>query len=399
MKVVVVGAGAAGVFAAIQIKERNANIDVTLLESSKRALRKVKISGGSRCNVTHHCFEPKELVQSYPRGKRELLGVFNRFQPRDTVAWFESRGVRLKTEGDGRMFPSTDDSQTIIDCLLGRASEVGVKLLYQITVNKILKSQRTFEISTSSGALNADQILLATGSSEMGFALAASLGQPLIERVPSLFTFVIRDKSLTDLSGVSAKAISLKLVVGSKSFLQTGPLLITHWGVSGPAVLRLSAFAARELFNAEYKGKLFVNWVGEVSGEIESVLQSQAAKKVVDPLGGVSKRLWNRLLLKAQIDPTKNWADVSKKVRARFQELLVGEELSVEGKGQFKEEFVSCGGVALKHIDMRTMQSKIIDGLFFAGEILDIDGVTGGFNFQNAWSTAAIAATAIAQNN
>jgi len=400
LKVIVIGGGAAGFFGAIAAAENGH--DVTILESASSVLAKVRVSGGGRCNLTHSCFEPRELVNSYPRGRKALRGPFTRFQPSDTVSWFESRGVQTKTESDGRMFPTTDDSATIIDCLQGAAENAGVVIRLRANVSTIQKTDSIFFVTLQSGeSMQADRILLATGGSRAGFELTSDLGHQIVPPVPSLFTFKVHDPRIADLPGVAVEHVDCQLVTDSKTFSQSGPILVTHWGLSGPAVLKLSAWAARELHDSNYHAKLRINWLsGSSADQIRAQLNSFKAahpKKTVDVAcpWQLPKRLWKSLVDHTiGLQPVR-WAELSKKAtQALVAELSAG-EFQVAGKGVFKEEFVTCGGVDLKEVDFRTMESRVSPGLYFAGEVLDIDGITGGFNFQNAWTTAWIAGNAM----
>lgn len=405
---VVIGGGAAGLFGAINAARRG--VKVTLLEGTRRPLTKVRISGGGRCNVTHHCFEPAELVKAYPRGAKELRGAFARFGPRETVAWFLEHGIELKTEADGRMFPVTDDSATIADCLLREANKSGVSLQLGAIVESVTAtSQGSFKLKLrgSDECLESRYVLLATGGMTGGHALAQALGHTIEAAIPSLFTFNISDARLAGLAGLSVPQARLRLTVGDdkQKFESQGPLLITHWGLSGPSVLRLSAFAAIELFYLKYQAELRLSWVGlrQHAELVEAMWRQKGAhpKRVMsnDPLFDLPRRLWQRCLASVGLNEALIWADASK-----AQILAIANELSdacykVEGKGVFKEEFVTAGGVCRKEIDFRTMESRICKGLFCAGEVLDIDGITGGFNFQNAWTTSWIAAQEIARRS
>lgn len=399
LEVVVVGGGAAGFFAAITCAETFPQVRVTLLEAGQTFLSKVRISGGGRCNVTHHCFDPGQLVQNYPRGGQALRGALSRFQPWDTIAWFQNRGVALKTEADGRMFPVTNTSQTIVDCLLTAAKDSGVKLRNQSPVRQILTIPRAFQLLLKNGtSLTADRVLIATGSHPLGYQWAQSLGHTILPPVPSLFTWQLRDPRLADLAGISVEPVSLRLIHGGKLPLeQTGPLLITHWGLSGPAVLKLSAWGARDLHEHHYQMPLVINWLPQYSQEkvrqaLLTTKQEQARKQLqgFSPLP-LPKRLWQNLVKCADIGPSTTWAEVSKlQIQTLVQSLNQG-HYQVRGKGVFREEFVTCGGVCLREINFKTMESRRCPGLFWAGEILDIDGVTGGFNFQNAWTTGWLA--------
>ncbi|HAZ44882.1 MAG TPA: aminoacetone oxidase family FAD-binding enzyme [Cyanobacteria bacterium UBA11371] len=409
LKIAVIGGGAAGFFGAIRAALANPDAIVTLLEAGRQPLTKVRISGGGRCNVTHACFDPALLVQYYPRGGKALLGPFNRFQSRDTVAWFESRGVKLKTESDGRMFPITDNSETIVECLYETAKELGVKIrigspVVGVKVQEQLPITRRFEIELKAGgSLQSDRILLATGSNPTGYQIAQSLGHHIEPPVPSLFTFNIKDKRLEDLAGVSVDSARLRLLVAGKTALeQTGALLVTHWGLSGPAVLKLSAWGARLLHECNYQTTLVINWLPQYNRENLHqqllAVRSQLARRQIAANCPVMipRRLWQQLVSYVGIDPEQKWAELSNKVLNQLIQELCEGKYQIQGKGVFKEEFVTCGGVSLKQVNFKTMESRIVPGLFFAGEILDIDGVTGGFNFQSAWTTAWIAGQGIA---
>ncbi|MCC3526913.1 MAG: NAD(P)/FAD-dependent oxidoreductase [Microcoleus sp. PH2017_22_RUC_O_B] len=443
LKITVIGGGAAGFFSAITCAKTYPQARVTLLEAGRQVLAKVRISGGGRCNVTHACFDPGVLVQNYPRGGKALRGAFTRFQPRDTVDWFASHGVKLKTEADGRMFPITDDSETIVNCLIRAAEDAGVKIRTGdavVSVKKlttelaaaskdssnsfpgstgecssrnsaptvtnaadklsIYSPNSAFEIELKSGEkLQSDRILLATGSNPSGFKWAKELGNTVEVPVPSLFTFNISDSRIKDLAGVSVPNAKVKLA-GAK-LEQSGPLLITHWGVSGPAVLKLSAWGARFLHDRHYRTSVLINWLPQYNAEVlrQQLLgvKSQLSHRLIVsscPFP-MPRRLWERLTSSIGIDDQKRWADLSNKILDKLLLELVQGEYQISGKGAFKEEFVTCGGVSLKEVDFKTMESRRCPGLFFAGEILDIDGVTGGFNFQSAWTTAWLAGIAI----
>ncbi|GAB1542785.1 NAD(P)/FAD-dependent oxidoreductase [Scytonema sp. NUACC21] len=409
LRVVVVGGGAAGFFGAIAAAEANPHAQVTLLEASRQPLSKVRISGGGRCNVTHACFEPSGLVQNYPRGGKALLGAFTRFQAKDTVAWFASRGVPLKTEPDGRMFPITDSSETIVNCLMKTAKATGVELQTGISVTTINHSltdgkESRFEIALKSGEiLECDRLLLATGSNPVGYKLAKHLGHTVEPPVPSLFTFNIPDPALRELAGVSVESVRLCLTVPEKPKIeQVGPVLITHWGLSGPAVLKLSAWGARVLHSSNYKAALSINWLPhlkpeEVRQQLLAVKNEWGQRAMSLHRGAdLPHRLWRYVISRVGIAPENRWAELpNKTMNLLVQEITQGKFL-IQGKGVFKEEFVTCGGVNLKEISFKTMESKLVPGLYFAGEILDIDGVTGGFNFQSAWTTGYLAGLAAA---
>ncbi|HEX2579346.1 MAG TPA: NAD(P)/FAD-dependent oxidoreductase [Rhabdochlamydiaceae bacterium] len=387
---IVIGGGAAGIFAAIAAKQSHPELSVIVLEKTAVLLSKVKVSGGGRCNVTHACFDPQRLIKNYPRGEKELLGPFHRFGPRDTIEWFESRGVKLKTESDGRMFPVTDSSSTIIECLLSRARELGVEIRLRQRVEKIDKG---FTIHLKDEPpLICSHLILASGSSAEGHAFARSLDHSIVPPVPSLFTFNVPTSSLKELSGISVDLATVE--VGP--FTQTGPLLITHFGFSGPAILKLSAWGARFLHEKNYQTPFSINWIPKLSQEEVFqkllLLRDQSPQKTLLALNPFyfPKNLWKELL---SFDKTV--ANVSKKKLHDLAQKLHADTYQMDGKTTHKEEFVTCGGVALKEVDFKTLQSKICPGLYFAGEILNIDGVTGGFNFQNAWTTGYIAGTSV----
>ena len=406
-QIIVIGGGAAGFFAAITCAQTYPHTRVTLLEAGKSPLAKVKISGGGRCNVTHACFDPLQLVQYYPRGSKALRGAFSRFQPQDTVAWYADRGVQLKTEADGRMFPTTDDSQTIIDCLVDVAAAVGVKIWAGTSVAEIARQEPPrWLVSLKSGqSLTADRVLLATGSHPSGYKWARSLGHTIITPVPSLFTFNIPDVRLKDLPGVSVKSATVKLPAsGKKPLTQTGALLVTHWGVSAPAILKLSAWGARFLSESRYQTTLVIDWLPDYSAEqlrgLILAVKSQLPQKTIQnscPVP-IPHRLWESLTSYVGIQSADRWAGLAHKTLDRLIIELNRGEYQITGKGAFKEEFVTCGGVDLKSVNFQTMESKICPGLYFAGEVLDIDGVTGGFNFQSAWTTGYLAGLGMGLN-
>lgn len=403
---VVIGGGAAGVFGAVTFAAARPGARVCVLEKAAVPLGKVRISGGGRCNLTHACFDPAQLVQSYPRGARELRGAFTRFQPRDTIQWFESRGVPLKTEPDGRVFPVSDRSESIIACLTGEATRTGVDVRCLSPVSAVRRTvEGTFQVELRQGDfLSTRSLLLATGGERAGMALAGSLGHTLIPPVPSLFTFSITDPRLSGLEGVSVPTAHLALP--SARLDASGPLLITHWGLSGPAVLRLSAWGARALHEAGYRIPLLVNWISPhnpetISGRLNDLRAAESRRLVLarSPLPDLPLRLWKALASAAGIPEELTWANLSRAQLTGLAEQLTRCRFEIQGKGQFKEEFVTCGGVALNEVDFRSMQSRILPGLYLAGEILDIDGLTGGFNFQSAWTTAWIAGQAIANQS
>ena len=408
IEVLIVGGGAAGFFAAIACAEADPTARITLFERSSRPLNKVRISGGGRCNVTHDSMDPALLAHHYPRGGRALRGPLSRFGPLETIAWFAAQGVELKTESDGRMFPITDDSETIVSTLGNAAERASVRIRTRAPVTNVERSPGTngsrsggFSITLAGEeTVRADRVLLATGSNPRAYAWAESLGHAIVPPVPSLFTFEIDDPRLEGLAGISVPDARVQLV-GTKHE-QRGPLLITHWGLSGPAVLKLSAWAARELFEREYDATILVDWLAHLHPE--RVAESLAAHKQGEARKLVAssnpfempQRLWQSLVKAAAVTDAKRWADLSKRdTRSLVDELSRG-RFQIRGKGVFKEEFVTCGGIRLDEVDFRTMESKVCRGLHLAGEILDIDGVTGGFNFQNAWTTGWLAGRAMA---
>ena len=410
LNVIVIGGGAAGFFGAIACAEANTQLKVTLIEAGQKPLAKVRISGGGRCNITHNCFDPARLIEHYPRGGKALRGAFTRFQPQDTVQWYESRGVKLKTEADGRMFPVTDDSQTIVNCLMQAADKADVKLLTGTGVKTVKQfyngdDKSYFQVELKSGEeLKCDRLLIATGSNPLGYRWAKNLGHKIESAVPSLFTFNIRDSRLQGLAGVSVSNAQVKLGTGKNKLEQAGALLITHWGVSGPAILKLSAWSARFLYDLKYDSGLQINWLPEYNQEtlkqkLITVKETNPQKKIVNycPVE-LPKRLWQSFVSYVEIKPDKVWSEIGKKELNKLVLEIVQGQYQVKGKGVFKEEFVTCGGVSLKEVNFKTMESKKCPGLYFAGEVLDIDGVTGGFNFQSAWTTSWLAGQAIAVN-
>lgn len=402
--VVVAGGGAAGVFAAIVCAEASPGARITVLEQSPQFLSKVRISGGGRCNVTHACFDGRELSRHYPRGGAALLGPFTVFQPRDTIAWFEARGVRLKTEADGRVFPASDSSQTIVECLMRSAAEAGVELLANRGAEGVARqAEGGFALALTGGeTLECERLMLATGGcrAAAGGRLAVSLGHTLESPVPSLFTFHIAAPWLHELAGISVESAEVSLP--GLGLRERGGLLVTHAGLSGPAILRLSAWGARALHAADYRFPLRVNWLPllgreAIAARLESRRATQPARFVVNtPLPPLAARLWERLARAAGITRETRWADVSRSARHQLIEQIIGTELPVAGRSLNQEEFVTCGGVRLNEVNFRTMESRLCPGLHLGGELLDIDGLTGGFNFQAAWTTGWIAGRAMA---
>jgi predicted Rossmann fold flavoprotein len=403
-RIVIVGGGAAGFFAAIACAEAGTTAEIVILEKTSQFLSKVKISGGGRCNVTHACFNEREFAARFPRGERALIAPLKQFQASDTVAWFAARGVKLKTERDGRMFPVTDSSQTIIDCLLDAARAHGVKLKANCGVERVAKNAAGgFELTLSNGEnLSCDRLLLATGGCRTPALgqLAVSLGHTLEAPVPSLFTFHIATPWLRGLAGISVE--SAEVSIAETKLRERGALLITHWGLSGPVVLRLSAWGARVLHQMDYQCALRVNWLPQwndekLAQEFETRRKSQAARFVVNsPIAPVSARLWEQLVVAAGVARETRWSALSRPSQHQLIQQLLRGDFPVSGKSLNKDEFVTCGGVKLGEVDFKTMQSRICPGLFFAGELLDIDGITGGFNFQAAWTTGWIAGRAMA---
>lgn len=403
-RVVVVGGGAAGFFCAINTARMNAALEVIIVEKSSKVLSKVKVSGGGRCNVTHNCFDIDELSKKYPRGERFLKKAFHWFNVKHTIDWFEGRGVKLKAEADGRMFSVTNTSQTIIDCLIKEANTYKVEILMNSGVKQIEKVEDVFNIELDSGKkLIADYVCIACGGfrKQSQFDWLLQLGHTIENPVPSLFTFNIPNNNITALMGLSVEQAQVK-IVGTK-LQNTGAMLITHWGLSGPAVLKLSAIAARELAEKNYNFEISVNWISKfneqsLQQEFSMLRQKLSSQKISSKnVFGLPNRLWEYLLNLSNIDVAMRWADLPAKNANALIKNLCNQTFAVKGKTTFKEEFVTCGGIKLNEVDVNTMQSKKTPNLFFAGEILDIDGITGGFNFQNAWTTGWIAAKAIAE--
>jgi predicted Rossmann fold flavoprotein len=402
-RIVIAGGGAAGFFAALACAEAAPDAEIFIFEKSSHFLSKVKISGGGRCNVTHADFDPREFSKRYPRGERALISPFAKFQARDTVDWFESRGVKLKAENDGRMFPVTDSSQTIIDCLLNSVRRAGIKLKTNCGVETALKKNGGgFQITRSDGEhLSCDKLLLATGGCRTPALgqLAVSLGHQLEPPVPSLFTFHVATPWLRTLAGVSVERIEAS--VPESKLGERGALLVTHWGLSGPAILRLSAWGARALHAKNYSFSLQINWLPDVdektiATELEKRRNSQPAKLVVNwPMAPLPARLWEQLVLAAGLANDLRWSGLSRAGQHQLIQQLLRSEFPVTGKSLNKDEFVTCGGVKLNEVNFKTMESRICPGLYFAGEVLDIDGITGGFNFQSAWTTGWLAGKAM----
>ncbi|MHC5361208.1 BaiN/RdsA family NAD(P)/FAD-dependent oxidoreductase [Myroides sp. LJL110] len=394
--VIIIGGGAAGFFTAINLACEKPNLRIAILERGKEFLTKVKISGGGRCNVTHACFDPGELVKFYPRGSKELLGPFHQFCSGDTIAWFEQRNVELKIEQDGRMFPVTDNSQTIIDCFLAQAKKYKIALYSGCSVNGIFPKEDSWKIDTLQGSFQAKKLVVATGSNPKIWDMLQELGHSIISPVASLFTFNIKDKRIKDLMGVSTMA---NVRVKDSKLQAQGPLLITHWGMSGPGILRLSAWGARELALNNYNFTIVVNWTKDHSyesmlGYLFELRLEHAKKNVIKRnFVDLPSRLWESLALASGISGDCSWADLSNKQLQNLAGELTQGEFLVTGKSTFKEEFVTAGGIDLKQVNFKTMESKLLPNMYFVGEILNIDAITGGFNFQNAWTTGFIASS------
>lgn len=404
--IIIVGGGASGFFAAINIAEKYPELKVTLLERGKEGLQKVKISGGGRCNVTHAEFVPSELVLNYPRGEKELLGPFHQFMTGDTIDWFEARGVELKIEDDGRMFPKSNSSQTIIDCFLQQAAKNKVEIRYNESVKTITHLSETdpktenyhFRLETLSGEFYCKKLVVATGSNPKIWNMLQHLGHRISSPVPSLFTFDIDDPRIKDIPGVVALNVEVK-VLGS-DLSSVGPLLITHVGMSAPAILKLSAFGAIELATMNYNFEIEINFIRQTAEECLDTLKEvkhDLAKKTVfkSPQYELPKRLWQQLVLAAEMTSETRWADINKQQLENLTLQLTQATFKVTGKSTFKEEFVTAGGVELKEINFKTFESKLYENLYFAGEVINVDAVTGGFNFQNAWTSAFLVAKAI----
>jgi predicted Rossmann fold flavoprotein len=398
--VIVVGGGAAGFFAAINIAEQNPKLKVAILERGKEGLQKVRISGGGRCNVTHAEFIPSELVLNYPRGEKELLGPFHQFMTGDTIEWFEKRGVELKIEEDGRMFPISNSSQTIIDCFLNEAKKHKVEVLYNHSVKSIQKEENLWNLEASQGDFSAEKLLIAAGSNPKIWKLLENLGHTISQPVPSLFTFDIKDERIKDIPGVVALNVEIK-VLGTDLWSE-GPLLITHVGMSAPSILKLSAFGAIELAKRNYNFEIEVNFVRQAFDDCLDLLKElkhELAKKSVfkSTQFELPKRLWHKLVVASDMDKETRWADLNRQQLENLASQLTQAVFKVDGKSTFKEEFVTAGGIDLKEINFKTFESKLHSNLYFAGEIINVDAVTGGFNFQNAWTGAYIVAKSISE--
>ncbi len=402
-KLVVIGGGAAGFFCAVNAARMNPLLEVILLEKSSKLLSKVRVSGGGRCNLTHACFDREEMSRHYPRGQRFVKKAFHRFFTTDTIQWFEERGVPLKTEADGRMFPQSDNSESIVSCLLKEVNQYKVDVRMNAEVLQLQKTADGFDLHLSQGkTIVADYVCVACGGYPKTpmFDWLMQTGHTIESPVPSLFTFNIPGHPVTSLMGVSVPAATVK--IGGTKLEETGPLLITHWGLSGPAVLKLSARGARELAERNYHFPITVNWLPgqqdqQLALQFRGIRQELAAQKIgIRNPFALPQRLWDLLLELSGIDQEKRWADLPVKEQNKLVVNMVQCSFEVKGKTTFKEEFVTAGGIRLNDIDVNTMQSKILPGLYFAGEIMDVDGVTGGFNFQHAWTSGFIAASSVA---
>lgn len=393
---IAIGGGAAGFFAAINTAIKHPTWRIAIIEKTLKVLSKVRISGGGRCNVTHACFEPLELVKNYPRGSKELIGSFTRFQPKDTIAWFEERGIALKTEEDGRMFPVTDSSETIISCFMQLVKKLKIELITGVNIEDIEKNGNHFVLNFNTSKVTTRNLLLATGSQAKGYRLAEKMGHKIVPPVPSLFTFNVPSSPLLDLAGIAVNPV--EVAIKKTNLKQKGPLLITHWGFSGPAVLKLSAFGARILSELEYQAVGSINWIPTVArddliDQFSYFKKNNPGKKFqLEELVSLPKNLLKRLSALADIPAEIRYAELSKLQIEKIVNLLLSYSFEMQGKTTYKQEFVTSGGVCLKEIDFKTMESKLIKRLYFAGEILDIDGITGGFNFQNAWTSAWLVA-------
>lgn len=400
--VIIIGGGAAGFFSAIQVAEATYDsASILLLEKTSQTLTKVKVSGGGRCNVTHSCFDPKALIKNYPRGEKSLIGPFHHFQPSHMIEWLEDKGIELKTEEDGRIFPVTNDSQTVIDCMLSSAKEHNITIKTNQEVTAIKRIDNSFSLSTSSEEIiTCSQIVVATGGSRLSASsnIAELLGHKLLPPVPSLFTFNIKDQRIEDIAGISVPYV--KVSVPGTKLNSEGPVLVTHWGLSGPAILKLSAWGARSLYEANYSFKIHINWSPNIRfQDILPKLRDEYGKRTVSkrsPFESIPRRLWEKLTQAAAVPTTTTWAQLTNKATDSLIEQIHNCCFQTNGKSINKDEFVTCGGVPLQEIHTKTFESKCTPDCYFTGEVLDIDGVTGGFNFQNAWTTSYLAAQAIA---
>jgi predicted Rossmann fold flavoprotein len=401
--IIIIGGGAAGFFTAINAAELNPNLKIAILERGKEVLTKVKVSGGGRCNVTHAEFLPKELSTNYPRGEKELLGPFHSFMTGDTMQWFEEKGIELKVEDDGRIFPVSDDSQSIINCFLRETERFKIQVLKSHSVQDFEQEEDFWKVKTSKGDFSAQKIMLATGSNPKMWNMLKKLGHKIIEPVPSLFTFNIKDARIKDLPGIATEA-EVKINSKKINLESKGPLLITHWGMSGPGILKLSAWGARDLEKLNYQFEIRLNWlpgvtIEEILIELKNLKSKLARQQVLkNAQFDLPKRLWKNLVVGSGVAEGTTWADLNKNQLQNLSSQLTEAIFEVNGKSTFKEEFVTAGGVDLKEVNFKTFESKLHKNLFLAGEILNIDAITGGFNFQNAWTGGFLAAKAMSEN-
>lgn len=399
--IIIVGGGAAGFFTAINVAENDPDLKILILERGKEVLTKVRVSGGGRCNVTHAEFIPSELIKKYPRGEKELRGPFHKFMTGDTISWFEDRGIELKTEEDGRMFPVTDSSETIIECFQKECQRLKIEIQKGQSLKSFKKADKIWQIDTNLGKFHTKQLMIATGSNPKIWNLLEKIGHKIIPAVPSLFTFNIQDTRIKNLAGIASEA---EVKITNTKLESSGPLLITHWGMSGPGILKLSAWGARKLSDLNYNFEIQVNWVpgssfDKLLNDLKdlkfSLSKQQVSKRAQFEL---PKRLWQNMVEASNIHMETKWADLNKDQLQKLSEQLTCAKFQVTGKSTFKEEFVTAGGINLKEIDFNTFESKIHPTLYFAGEILNIDAITGGFNFQNAWTGGFLAAKAMSLN-
>lgn len=401
MNIAIIGGGAAGFFAALSAKKHFPECTVIIFEKSAKVLSKVKISGGGRCNVTNACFDNKELAKHYPRGENNLRKAFEQFNAQSTLDWFEQRNVALKTYPDNCIFPQSNDSQTIIDCFTKEATTLGIEIKFNQSITAISRTENGFELSTRETKFHADKVIVTTGGhpKRSGLEWLEKLGHTVIEPVPSLFTFNMPQDPIRELMGNVVENATVK-VEGTK-LIGKGPLLVTHWGMSGPAILQLSAWGARILADKAYQFSVLVNWLDDEKDEglrvhLSKIIEEHGGKMIgnLNPFP-MTSRLWNFLLTKSEINPEMRWNDLGKNVTNKLVNTLINDRYVVSGKTTFKEEFVTAGGISLQDVNFKTMESKIVPGMFFAGEVLDIDGITGGFNFQAAWTTGFVAGKSV----
>ena len=403
-ELIIVGGGASGFMSAITAAENEVK-KILILESSTKLLEKVRISGGGRCNVTNASWVPSEFVENYPRGRKKLIESFSRFATGDVFDWFEKKGVKLKIEEDLRIFPKSDSSLDIVNCLKNRAQNMGIQISIKKFVKKVerVDNNGLFKVFISKDEfLLAKKLLISTGGHRSGFRLAESLGHEIIKPVPSLFSFSCKDEKLKECKGVSVKNIYLEINLNNKYFKSKGDLLITHWGFSGPGILRLSSEAARDLYEKKYNFKLYIKWTNldysELNNRMSNLRETHGTSNLCNlrPISSLTKRLWVYLLNKLEIDNAKTWSTLLSSERNKIINILLNDEYQITGKGPFADEFVKSGGVSLDQVSFKTMESLICKGLYFSGEVLDVDGITGGFNFQHCWTSGWLAGKAIA---